>query len=131
MLITPIRLFCNGARFASMHHQVGDVMNRLTVAMPTPRDSRTREASIPESVVAAKAAAAASSSAGGDDDNADGDAPMGQVRCNVYSQRVASRLAAQRDHCVGLYRSASSSSLRCLILVACSVQCARLYSCAH
>jgi hypothetical protein len=63
----------------AVHLQVGDVMNRLTVAMPTPRDSRTREASIPESVVAAKAAAAASSSSAGGDDSADGDAPMGQV----------------------------------------------------
>ncbi|CAM9433229.1 unnamed protein product [Chrysoparadoxa australica] len=36
--------------------KVGEVMNRLTVAMPKPRDNRVREVSVPESVLAAKAA---------------------------------------------------------------------------
>jgi nucleolar GTP-binding protein len=37
--------------------RVDDVMNRLTVAMPTPRDTRTREPSIPPSVIAARESA--------------------------------------------------------------------------
>lgn len=57
-------------------------MNRLTVAMPQARDSRLREASIPESVVAAKAAAAAASGTSNDHGD-DSDKPMAQVSIYV------------------------------------------------
>jgi nucleolar GTP-binding protein len=39
--------------------RVGDVLNRLTVTAPKPRDGRPREAAIPESVAASREAAAA------------------------------------------------------------------------
>jgi hypothetical protein len=39
--------------------KLGEVLNRLTVAEPRPRDGRPRDATIPSSVVAARAAAAA------------------------------------------------------------------------
>ena len=43
--------------------KVGDVLNRLSVAAPKPRDGRKREVSIPPSVAAARGAAAAAAAA--------------------------------------------------------------------
>ena len=47
------------------HHQIGDIVNRLTVTLPRPRDGKVRGAAIPDSVIAARAAAAAVAKRGG------------------------------------------------------------------
>lgn len=51
-------------------HKVGDILNRISVTMPKPRDGKTRGACIPDSVKAQRAAAAA---AGADEDMIAGD----------------------------------------------------------
>ncbi|KAG5181283.1 Nog1, nucleolar GTPase [Tribonema minus] len=62
--------------------KVGEVMNRLTVAMPTPRDARARGASIPDSVLAARAAAknGAGSNAQMSDDDSSAQQPAAAAR---------------------------------------------------
>lgn len=50
--------------------QISDVVNRLTVTLPRPRDGKVRPPSIPPSVLAARAAAAAGPLALSDDDAA-------------------------------------------------------------
>ena len=90
--------------------KAGDVLNRLTITLPRPRDSRVRESAIPPSVAAARAAADAAADAAaarmaedldddggagggyarggaGDDDDMGGGAGPGMVRAWLERDR--------------------------------------------
>lgn len=94
--------------------KVGDVLNRLTVAEPKPRDGKAREVSVPPSVLAAraaKAAAAAAASAAAaqkqklkaafaddsDDENDDDDEGMGAGSSSSSSSAAAAAAAGGDD----------------------------------
>jgi hypothetical protein len=57
--------------------QIGDIVNRLTVTLPRPRDGKVREASIPDSVRVAREAAKAAKAAGAGRAGAGAGAGMG------------------------------------------------------